>query len=82
MEEKVIQILADYASMDPQDIGPDSSLQRDLSLNSLDVINLVVDFEERFGIVIDEPDIRRFQTVQDLLGYLAEFPGLAAQVTA
>lgn len=72
MEETITRILADYSSVPLSEIRPESNLQADLGLNSLDVINLVVEFEDTFGIGIDEPDIRSFQTVQDLFNYLAE----------
>lgn len=74
MLQEVRDILGDYASIPPQEIQMESSLQKDLGLNSLDVINIVVEFEDAFDIEIDEPDIRAFATVGDLVTYLENHP--------
>lgn len=79
MEDKVVQILAEVTSMSPDEIAMDANLQQDLGLNSLDVINLIVEFEETFNIVIDETDIRTFQTVGDLVDYLQRQPSLVGE---
>lgn len=79
MEDKVVRILAEFTSMDPAAIRMDANLQQELGLNSLDVINLIVEFEETFNIVIEETDIRAFQTVGDLVEYLERCPSLSRE---
>lgn len=71
MQDQVIGIIAQYLSVPEEDIGPNASLQSDVGLNSLDIINLIVEFEETFNIQIEEADIRGFQTVNDLVNYVA-----------
>jgi acyl carrier protein len=50
MLEKVIKILAEYTEADVSSITEESRLVADLGLSSLDVINVVVAFEDEFGI--------------------------------
>lgn len=78
MLQQVRDILAEYACIPENEIQLDSSLQKDLGLNSLDVINIVVEFEDAFDIEIDEPDIRAFATVGDLVDYLDHHVGVPA----
>jgi acyl carrier protein len=51
-------------------ITEESALIADLGLNSLDVINVVVAFEEEFDIDIPDKDIKSFSTVGDIVKYL------------
>lgn len=78
LQQQVKDILAEYASIPEEEIQLDSTLQKDLGLNSLDVINIVVEFEDAFDIEIDEPDIRAFTTVGDLVDYLQNHVGVPA----
>lgn len=70
MYEEVKRILNEYACVDEGLITPSSNLQTDLDLNSLDVVNVIVEFEETFGIEINEEDIRTFTTVGDIVDYI------------
>ena len=70
MEEKVINIISSVCEIDKKDIKLDSNLINDLELESLDVVDLVVAFEEEFNIKIDDKDIKQFQTVEDIVKYL------------
>ena len=70
MYERIKIILQEYACIEPDLITPESNLQTDLCLNSLDVVNVIVEFEEEFNIEIDEADIHTFITVKDIVAYL------------
>ncbi|HEX3047331.1 MAG TPA: acyl carrier protein [Bacillota bacterium] len=48
----------------------DSVLTNDLGANSLDLVNLITEFEEEFKITIPEEDINKFITVNDIIVYL------------
>lgn len=50
--EKVVQILVDYNDCDPADITMETALT-DLGLDSLDTVELVMNFEEEFGITLE-----------------------------
>ena len=70
MFEKIKDILKDYVEVSAESIVPEANLVTDLGLNSLDVINLVLDFEDAFGVEIPDEDIGRFVTMQDVVEYV------------
>lgn len=70
MYEKVVGILSDFAGIAPEEITPETSLAADLDLNSLDVVNLAVSFEDEFGLEIPDSDIKTLQIVRDIVTYL------------
>ncbi len=70
MLESVIDILADFTTLEKDKITNDSELVTDLGLNSLDVINVVVEFEDRFDIEIPDQIIKELVTVGDVAEYL------------
>lgn len=70
MRDKVIDILCDFSEVEREKIEDDSNFVTDLGLSSLDVINLVVAFEEEFEIEIPDQKIRTLITVGDLIEYL------------
>lgn len=68
MFEKVKEILSRYTEI--QDIEKESMLESDLGLSSFDVVEIVTEFEEEFGIEISDRDIRNFLCVEDIVEYL------------
>ena len=70
MHEKIWKILMNYSEKSEADIKPESNLQTDLGLNSLDVIGIVTDFETEFGISIPDEDLLNLVTVKDIEEYL------------
>lgn len=70
MNEKMISILQEYSGADRSAIVPDARLTTDLKLNSLDVINIVVAFEDEFGLDISNDDLKTFIHVKDIEDYL------------
>lgn len=70
MLEKVIDILSEYTQKDSKEISVQSQLIADLELSSLDVINVVIAFEDEFGIEIPDEQIYEFVTVGDIVEYL------------
>ena len=68
--ERVAQILGTVTGTEPDCIDENQNLRDDLGLSSLDVINLVVMFEEEFGIDIPDRHIMTFVTVGDVAAYL------------
>ncbi len=70
MLEKVVEILSELTGIEVKEIKKDSKLIADLELNSLDVVNMVVTFEEKFDIEIPEQKIKDFVTVEDIVQYL------------
>lgn len=72
LKEKVIEILAEFTELNKENIEEHTSLIADMDLNSLDVINVVVAFEEEFDIDIPDRIISDFVTVKNIMEYLEQ----------
>lgn len=67
MLQKVIDILSEFTLVEKENITKKSELVRDLGFNSLDVINVVVAFEDEFDIEIPAEKIKELVTVEDIV---------------
>ena len=70
MLEKVKEIMTRYVELDPSEINEDSRLAEDLALTSFAVMSMMGDFEEEFGITVDESELTDIHTVGDIVAYL------------
>ena len=70
MVKKVAEIFCSVIEMDADAITETKNLIDDLGLSSLDLINLVVIFEQEFDIEIPDRHIMQFVTVGDVVDYL------------
>ena len=70
MFEQLKNLLVEELQIDPDDIKPESELSSDLGINSIELADLVMLCEDRFGIEINDDDIRQFTTVGDVVNYL------------
>ncbi len=63
-----------FASLgfDEDMVTPDADIISDLGADSLDVLQMTMELEDRYGIQIEEEDLLRFHTVQDVLDYIEE----------
>lgn len=66
--EKVKSILAEELSIDPAEIKLESTFTEDLGIDSLDLVEMVMQLEEAFDITIDEAE--GMKTVQDVVNYI------------
>lgn len=70
---KVKAIVADRIEMDVADINPAASFNEDLGVDSLEIVNLIMAFEDEFEIEIPDEDVeKRIVTIQDAVDYLTE----------
>ena len=70
VEKQVIEVLAEKSCVDVEKIDLDSSLIEDLGMDSLDAIEAAFQFEEQYGMEIDDNDIQNFKVVQDIVDYI------------
>jgi len=70
IEEKVKQIVSEQLSVDEGEVTPSASFVDDLGADSLDVVELVMAFEEAFDIEIPDEDAEKIKTVQDAIDYI------------
>lgn len=70
MFETLKNILVDELQLDPDEITPEAELANDLGINSIELADLVMSCEDQFGIEIEDDDIHKFITIQDVVNYL------------
>jgi acyl carrier protein len=70
MEEQVKAIVAEKLGVNVDQIKPESSFIDDLGADSLDTVELVMAFEEKFNIEIPDEDAEKMKTVGDAISYL------------
>lgn len=70
MKSEVIEIISKVTEIPVKKINLDSNLVKDLELESLDLVSLVAEFEEKYNIVVDDKDIKNLQTVKDIVDYI------------
>jgi len=70
VEEKVKQIIVEQLQVDEAEVTPNASFQEDLGADSLDVGELVMQFEEAFDLEIPDEDAEKIKTVKDAIEYI------------
>ncbi|OGJ89513.1 MAG: acyl carrier protein [Candidatus Raymondbacteria bacterium RifOxyC12_full_50_8] len=70
MEEKVKEIVAEKLGVNIDQIKTESNFIDDLGADSLDTVELVMAFEEKFNIEIPDEDAEKMKTVGDAIAYL------------
>lgn len=68
--EKVKAITVDQLSVAPEDVKMDSTFIDDLGADSLDIVELIMAFEEEFNIEIPDEAAEKIKTVQDVVTYI------------
>lgn len=68
--EKVRDVLAKQFEIDPETITPDTNLIDDIGADSLDVVELIMELEDEFGIKISDDDAVKLDTVGRICAYL------------
>ena len=70
MFEKFVDLLVEELQLDRDSITMEAELANDLGINSIELADLVMICEDKFGIEINDEDIRQFTTVGDVVKYL------------
>lgn len=70
MFERIKNILVEDLQVSPDDVTLEAELINDLGINSLELADLILLCEEKFGIEISDEDIHKFVTVGDVVTYL------------
>lgn len=70
MLEKIKSIIAEQLDVEIDKIQPETRLVEDLKADSMDIVEMVMAFEEEFDISIPDEDAEKLSKVQDVLEYL------------
>ena len=69
-EEKVKQIIVEQLGVEEAEVTGNASFQDDLGADSLDIVELVMAFEEAFEVEIPDEEAEKIKTVQDAINYV------------
>jgi acyl carrier protein len=72
IEEQVKEIIVEQLSVNAEEVVPEASFVDDLGADSLDLVELIMVMEEKFGQEIPDDDAAKLQSVQDAITYIKE----------
>ena len=73
--ETIKKMIAEQLKVDPATITPESRLIEDLKADSANIMVMIMDMEDRFGITVEDDQIMKLRTVGDVVEYIAKVKG-------
>ena len=67
MFEQIRDIIAEQLNVNPETLTLETNLMKDLNIDSLDAVEIVLAIEDRFGVEIPDEDIENLQVIQDFI---------------
>jgi acyl carrier protein len=75
IEKKVEQIIVEQLGVNPEQVTSKASFIEDLGADSLDIVELVMAFEEEFNVEVPDEEAEKLHTVQDVIDYIKKKQG-------
>jgi acyl carrier protein len=72
VEQEVIDIIVEQLGVDREEVAAEKSFVEDLNADSLDLTELIMTFEEKFGFEISESEAEKLRTVGDVIKFINE----------
>ena len=72
IESRVKAIIVDKLGVDEAEVKPEASFTNDLGADSIDTVELIMEFEKAFGISIPDDQAEKISTVADAIKYIEE----------
>jgi acyl carrier protein len=73
--DRLREIIAETLKVDKERVTPEASFTDDLKADSLDLVELIMAFEDEYGVEIPDEDAQKLRTVGDALTYVQEHSG-------
>ena len=70
IQKKVTDIIVDKLGVEESQVTLNASFTADLNADSLDTVELIMEFEKEFGVSIPDEDTQKINTVQDVIDYI------------
>ncbi len=70
MKEKILNIIAEKLNKKIDTLTDNAKLVEDLGADSLDVVELIMAFEDEFGITLPDEDVTKLKTIGDIIKYI------------
>jgi acyl carrier protein len=72
IKQKVTEIIVTKLGVEESQITDEANFTKDLGADSLDTVELIMEFEKQFGVSIEDSDAEKIQSVGDVVRYLDE----------
>ena len=72
IQEKVVKIIVDKLGVKESEVTPEATFTGDLGADSLDTVELVMEFEKAFGVQVEDEAAEKVQSVGDVITYIEE----------
>ncbi len=72
LEARVKAIIVEKLGVEESEVTPEASFTNDLGADSLDTVELIMEFEKEFGFTIPDEEAEKIATVGDAVGYIHE----------
>lgn len=79
VEKKVQEIICEQLSVEESEVTPEASFVETLNADSLDIVELIMAFEEQFNIDIPDEEAEKLRTVSDAIKYINENADLSGE---
>ena len=70
IQSKVVSIIVDKLGVSANEVTPEANFTEQLGADSLDTVELIMEFEKEFGIHIPDEDAEKIRTVGDAIAYI------------